>query len=399
MEIQIIKDWANQNQGFLAIILFLLALLIGWITGFFKWFFGKFNKKTPMIMKSNQKSGDDSTNFQAGRDINVNAGSSVALYSIEEVSIQLLSSVFGELPIVTKKQIENNQKSYFQALTENLGKIIKQNEELKKVINSPDFQYISKNAAISASRSPSADLHRNLSSLIIQRINNDDVDFKRIVYDEAISTISKLTIDQLIIITLCYLLVYTSFSGIVSWETFKEYLNTRIKPFLGFKNTNAEFQHIEYAGCGSIGIGSTDIINILKQRYSFLFLDLVDKAQIDSLTLPDEIKKEIIELDQEEDKYFIKFTNKIDFENYLEEKKIDKETTKKLVPIYEKHVKNNDEIKEMITKETSAGEKLVALWEKSKIKHLSLTSVGIVIGASYFEQTTGEKIDISNWIN
>ena len=69
-------------------------------------------------MISNQKSGDDSTNLQAGRDIVVNSNK-VALYSIEEVAKQLMGSVFGELPDETKKQIEANQKSYFQALSEN----------------------------------------------------------------------------------------------------------------------------------------------------------------------------------------------------------------------------------------------------------------------------------------
>lgn len=350
-------------------------------------------------MINNQKSGDDSTNLQAGRDIVVTNQNSVALYSIEEVAKQLLGSVFGELPEDTKKQIETNQKSYFQALSENLGKIIKQNEDLKKVISSPDFQYISKTAAISASRSSSAELHKNLSSLIIQRINNDDEDLKRIVYDEAISTIGKLTVDQLKIITLCYLLKYTSYGGIVSWDAYKAYLDTHIKPFLGFKNTNAEFQHIEYAGCGSIGIGSWDVINIHKQQYSFLFSNLTEKEQIDNLTLSDEIKKEIVALDSKEDKYFIRFKNKTELENYLKEKKIDEETTKKLVAIYEGHIKNNDEVKKKITEETDAGKELVELWEKSSLKHLSLTSVGIAIGASYFEQTTGEKIDISIWIN
>ena len=111
-------------------------------------------------MISNQKSGDDSTNLQAGRDIVVNKSNLIALYSIEEVAKQLLGSVFGELPDETKKQIETNQKSYFQSLAENLSKIIKQNEELKIVINSPDFQYVSKQATISASRSSSIELHK-----------------------------------------------------------------------------------------------------------------------------------------------------------------------------------------------------------------------------------------------
>jgi len=348
--------------------------------------------------KSNQKSGDNSINLQANGDINIKAGSSIALYSIEEVAKQLMGSVFNELPDETKKQIKTNQKSYFQTLSENLGKLIEQGEELKKVINSPDFQYISKKAIISASRSSSEELHKNLSSLIIQRVNNDKEDLKRIVYDEAISTIGKLTTDQLKIITLCYLLRYTSYSGIISWETYKAYLGSHIKPFLDFKNTNAEFQHIEYTGCGAIGIGGWDIIDICRKQYSFLFFNPVEKEQIDSLILPSEVKERIVLLDPVADKYLIRFKNKEGLEEYMKENEISEENIKKLVSVYERHIKDNDETKKQI-EETSIGKELIGLWGESYINNLSLTSVGIVIGASYFEQIIGQKIDISIWIN
>ena len=53
---------------------------------------------------SNQKSGDNSTNLQASGDIIVNNNTSV-FYSIEELSRELLGSVFGELPEETKEKI------------------------------------------------------------------------------------------------------------------------------------------------------------------------------------------------------------------------------------------------------------------------------------------------------
>src|SRR3989344_3598127 len=188
-----------------------------------------FNLAEILIMEiSNQKSGDNSTNLQAGGAITVN-NNAVALYSIEEVSKQLLSSVFGELPEETKTQILQNQKSYFQALSENLQKIVKDGADVKKVIDSPDFQYISKKASISASRSSSTDLHKNLSSLIIQRVNFDNEDLKRIVYNEAIATIEKLTIDQLKILTLCFLFKRTKFNGLTNIEQFKQFLDQNIK--------------------------------------------------------------------------------------------------------------------------------------------------------------------------
>jgi hypothetical protein len=144
---------------------------------------------------------------------------------------------------------------------------------------------------------------------------------------------------------------------------------------------------------------SWDLINIYKQQYSFLFLDLVEKDQIDNLTLSDEIKKEIVALDTKEGKYFIRFKNKTDLEKYLKDKAVDEEISKKLISIYEGNLKNNEDIKKKISEETNTGKELIELWEKSNLKHLSLTSVGIAIGASYFEQTVGEKIDISIWIN
>lgn len=87
MDINLIKDWANQNQGLLAIILFLLSLIIGWVSGFFKWIFSKFKNKTPFISASGyirsggdisvgnktfiQKNGKNSKNIQ-GENITLN---------------------------------------------------------------------------------------------------------------------------------------------------------------------------------------------------------------------------------------------------------------------------------------------------------------------------------------
>lgn len=281
-------------------------------------------------MISSQKSGDDSTNLQASGDIVIN-NNSVALYSVEEVAKQLLNSVFGELPEDTKKQIQNNQKSYFQALSENLNKIIKQNEELKTVINSPDFQYISKQATISASRSSSVELHKNLSLLLVQRINNDSEDLKRIVYNESIKTLAKLTQNQLKILTLCFLVKRTKLNGLTNFNQFIQYLEQRIKPFIDFKKTNAEFEHLVYTSCASISIAGHDLLGLFKGNYPEIF-------------------------------------------------------------------KESDNIEELFkNKETAA--KLLTVWKETSIMNMNLTSVGIVLASTFYEQTTDDKINIDIWIN
>lgn len=278
---------------------------------------------------SNQKSGDNSTNLQAGGDIIMT--NNIYLYSIEEVAKQLLSSTFRELPAETKKQISQNQKSYFQALSENLQKIVKDVSEVKKIINSPDFQYISKEASISASRSSSIDLHKNLSSLIVQRINLDNEDLKRIVYNEAITTIGKLTTNQLKILTLCFLLKRTKFNKLSNLQQFKQYLDQKIKPFVDFKRTNAEFEHLDYTGCASILFGRPGIIQLLKKNYHDIF-------------------------------------------------------------------KESDNLEELLADNDTAT-KLISVWKETQIRNINLTSVGIVIANTFYEQMTGDRINIDVWIN
>lgn len=215
-----------------------------------------------------QVSGDNSTSLQAGGDIIQN--NKIILYSVEELAKKLQNNVFGELTEITKKEIDSNQKSYFEVLTENLNKIVKNHEDVQKVINTPDFQYTSKMASISASKSSSKELHTNLAKLIINRVNVDSDELKRIVYNEAIKTIEKLTTDQLKIITLVFIIKHTRSAGISNLAQFNTYLQG-IKPFIDFKDSNARYQHIQYTGCGVIGIMSYDIAKIFKQNYKEVF--------------------------------------------------------------------------------------------------------------------------------
>jgi len=313
------------------------------------------------------------------------------------------------ISVIDQKLIafEDEAKATYDLRTDEFKKLLTSKiknlpeEEIAK-FKDPDTQLTLIEAAKISGRKQNEELRNLLANLVISRIKNDKTgkeELKNIVYNEAISTINKLTVDQLKIITLCYLLRYTSYSGIKSWDTFKNYLNTHIKPFLGFKNTDAEFQHLEYAGCGNIGIGSWDLINIYRLQYSFLFFNLVEKKEIDDLKLANDIKAVIVKLDAKEDKYFLRFKNKTDLENYLKEKQIDNETTKKLTSIYERHIKNNEEIRNKIEKETDIGKELIDILGKSALINLSLTSVGIAIGIGYFEQVVKEKIDINIWIN
>lgn len=374
-----------------------LKNLIEKITIIFK--FNKINSPSVKLSsKINIENKAEEVNTQIGQ-VNIRQGLtySEAKDLIVLVVDQKLVAFRNEAVAIYKERTNE----FVKLLTERIKELPE--EEIIK-LKEPDTQSILIEAAKISGRKQNAELRDLLANLVINRIKNDKSgkeELKNIVYNEAISTINKLTTDQLKIITLCYLLRYASYTGIRSWETFNSYLNSHIKPFLGFKNTNAEFQHIEYAGCGSIGIGSWDLLNIYRHEYSFLFFNLIPKQDIDNLNIPEDLKKEIVILDQKEDRYFLRFKNKNDLEKYLKEKSKDEELNKKIVNIYEANIKNNNDIKDKIVKETDIGKEILDLMEvkNGNLAHLSLTSVGIAIAATYFEQIVGEKIDINIWIN
>lgn len=225
-----------------------------------------------MTNSQKQKNGNDSKNYQAGRDIIYNETKvELVLYPVEELSKKLLNSVFGDLPNETKQLIENNQQSYYQGLLEKLGLINKQHEELKTIIESPDFQYVLKESIKSASRSSSKELHNNLSSLIVQRINCDEHNLQRIVYNEAIATVEKLTTNNLKILTFFFLITRTKINGLKDVNDLMVYFNTKLLPFITTKVAQIEFDHLAYTGCAYFSIAARSFDETIKSNYFDLF--------------------------------------------------------------------------------------------------------------------------------
>ena len=120
-------------------------------------------------MTNSQTGGNGSTNLQAGGNIIHN---NFIISSVEDIAKKLLNSTFAELSDETKLKINDNKSSYEQELILALHGLKTSVDEVKERFDDPDFQYISKKACISAMRSSSKDLHSQLASLIIGRIEH-----------------------------------------------------------------------------------------------------------------------------------------------------------------------------------------------------------------------------------
>jgi hypothetical protein len=349
-----------------------------------------------MKIKNKQKSGSDSNNFQAGGNLTV---TNYFISPFQDIGGVVQKTDFKEASYRTKNKIKANQKSFEEQLSLDFSKIRKNKGDLLKIIYSPDFQFIIKKAIIEASRSDSNDLHGMLSSLIINRINNDEDDLKRIVYNEAIMTVSKLTKDQLKIITLCFLICEACDSDITSWDEYKYHIDAVLKNFTSFKNTRAEFLHIEYAGLGSQRTLGGFLTSYQKNNYPFLFFKPVNKEDVQKISANNDLINELFILDKSQDKYFFKIRNETELSHIIQKYNIEQENQQYISSLYKMNNVSEDEVAKNIEKQTMYGKELIDMWNKSGLVGLKLTSVGILIASIYYEQVMGHQININHWIN
>ncbi len=276
-------------------------------------------------MKNKQKSGDNSTNIQAEKII-IKKGLTVE--DTKKIVQIIYDNNFPKLQKIAANEARERVNLFKKELSEKISKKLSF-QEINK-ISEPDIQYALFEAIKTNIRRNDKELRNILTELIIGRIKRDNSDLTKIIYNEAISTVGKLTKNQLKILTLHITVRYVIRQNIFSWDDFKDYLKS-IESFLDFEDRIVDFQHLEFCSCISIiDFASIGVLEIFKNNYPSLF-------------------------------------------------EIDKKINQKI-------------------KKDQMGSLLLKKWENSKIKNITSTSAGILIGIIYYEQTTGIKTNLNNWI-
>lgn len=323
-------------------------------------------------------------------------------YSSSEVS-RIITNTLGTILPVLESQAKAIYKERTTELENKVNTLLLQlpQEDVVSKLSDPEMQLALKEATLITGKKEDKELRELLSNIVFKKIKeqipNKDT-LKNIVYTEAIRTMDKVTPNQIKIITLCYLIKHTQNTGVVDWNSMETYFKKCIKPFLDFHSTIAEFQHIEYAGCGTVsGFGTGGIISILKQTYAFLFNKPIPKENV-LKSFDDLSNYQEIFINATDTEIRVAGRNAEELRNYLEKKKFDTATTDKIIGFFNQQ-QNGVNAEEIVKDKSPYFQELIDIWKATKIDGLRLTSVGIVIGAVNYEQITGHKIDIDIWIN
>ncbi|MBF7064629.1 LPO_1073/Vpar_1526 family protein [Aliarcobacter butzleri] len=197
--------------------------------------------------KLEQTSGSDSTNIQVAGNLTVGLSYSDA----KDIALDIYKQNFLEL---SEKATEKALDKVEHFVNDFLTKLFeKKDENLIKELETPSFQMTLLEAQKEAIKADDKSIEEILSNILLERTKEKERNLRRIAFDEAISVISKLTQQQMDILSLNYIL--KDLEWIMNWHEGRFNIVTHIfqnivpkfEVKVGFKSP--DISHLLFSGC------------------------------------------------------------------------------------------------------------------------------------------------------
>lgn len=345
-------------------------------------------------MEYKQVNGKNSTNQQAEEIIN-NYGLSYS--EVKEIALDVFKKNFYQLSAEANQLAFERAKKFIEDYME---KLIKENPSGIKKCQDPDFQYVLFDAQKNYARSGDGNQEMLLINLLVERSKQDERNTLQIVLNESISVINKLTQRQIDLLSFIYLIRYTKNSLTPTINDLVSYFNQFFMPIInGVSENYTDIQHLLYTGCGTESIGSVNVYEIIRDAYPGIFSKGFSKDEYEKLKIQKDLLDSLFRKDSViEDKYYIYATSYDDLNEIASMHGFNNDDKSKLNNLLRQSLMSEDDIKKVIRDNCNFMSEPMEIFNKSKISHFLLSSVGIAIGYANIKQKLGSFSDLSIWI-
>ena len=343
-----------------------------------------------------QEGGDESTNLQA-QSITINHG--ISYKDAKDIAIDVYKSNYLQLSqdaaaIATERATK---------LTEHfLARLKAENEQALQSMREPSMQMALYNAQKAYATTGDNDLEEVLVNILVERAAQDKRTLKQIILDESLIVAPKLTFEQMDALTLNFLISKTRNPRLVNIEALTNYLRNEIVPFIAsLQIKSSAFEHLQYAGCGSI-MEATHILpieQIFRDTYKGLFSKGGNKDEYkDFLEDPNLGPQLVTQCLRFPNLFQIRAVSDDAVDEICKKNNFQSEINQKAKELLEMHTMSQQEVKEDILRLCPETEKLFEAWEKTNISKFTLTTVGIAIARANLKRRAGIEIDLGIWI-
>jgi len=341
-----------------------------------------------------QEGAEGSTNLQ-GQSIVINQG--ISYQDAKSIALDVFKSNYLEL---SAKAADTARKRAEELVDDFISEVKERNPNSLNSMEDPGMQYAIFTAQKEYAKTGDKDLSDMLVDILVDRAAQQERNLKQIVLDESLTVVPKLTLSQLDTLTIIFILKYSRNFNIGNIQLLKEYLEEYISPFTSLLSKEQSlFQHLEFAGCGSISLGSSKIEDTLLKTYKGIFCKGFTKEQFENIGIPNEkYAPLVIPCLQDATKFQLAAIDDETLEQKAKELGIEEAEINKLKPFMNGYQMNAVEAKEIIMQQGEFMKTLFDIWDTSPIKNMTLTSVGIAVATANLRRKTGITVDLGIWI-
>ena len=243
-----------------------------------------------------------------------------------------------------------------------------------------------------------------LSQILAERVGESERTLLQIALGEAIQVAPKLVTTQMRTLALVFFIKHIVRYDILNHDTLTEYLENIILPIYrsGVGRKQAEFQHLNFTGCSQYAAIRSQMAVLFQRKYAGLFMSGIENDQLPK----DSANTSLVELYPD---LFIKCLNNDSLlqinaistdalDSIMKEHNVTEEHQRIIRKLFHDNQMSESEVQSLIVKLVPDMQEVFDYWRNSDISVLTLSSVGVVLGAQYAQMVTGEQYDLSTWI-
>lgn len=342
-----------------------------------------------------QEGGDNSTNYQAGKDIHVHG---LTIDEARTVALDVFRSNAIELAGVAQTLAVARAEQLTDAF---LTKLETEMPDRVDKLADPDVQSVVFQAQKEFARSGEDDLRTALVDLLAARVGEDGRNLRTLALNEAIVSAPKLTEKQRRAIAWVFYLRYARQIGVGTPDAYYLILEREIAALgVDVPTGQADYQHIEYVGAGSLSIGRKSFGACIMAGVEGLFTKGFTEADIDS-TLLGELRSSSFVIPAVRDPSRLQL-------QLLADEDLEKRVTGVGLASRISDLKNvialgrlsESEVSDEVVARVPGAAPLRDAWDDDQtgLKAMTLTSVGLALGHAYWTRLTNASASLEIWL-
>lgn len=298
-------------------------------------------------------------------------------------------------------EAEKRNEALFERVMQELGEKKMSDAQALAEFKNPAMQFDYLEAQKAYMKAGTPELLNLLSDIIVERVNESSRSLLQIALGESIQVAPKLIPAQMATLALAFIVEHTRRIAVNSHATFAGFLRDTIIPIFhsGVSHKDSEFQHLSFTGCSQQSVMSISLSKCFMANYAGLFMRGVQQVDIpkdENGTYSNDLYPDLfIRCLNSPEKFQINAINDKTIESKIARNSKHYEKLKKL---FDSNIMPDDDVKRLVESLVPEMKQLFDYWDNGEIKSCTLSSVGIIIGAQYAHQITGQKYDLHIWI-